>query len=112
MGSSKYPTLGFDPAPGDLETVRLMVKAIGRVNRESGTAQTQLGRIGTSDGIWDGKAADTFVKSVDKIPPYLKRALDSSAPPTGRWPPGRPASTGSRRGPAPWRRRPSPRRRR
>ena len=77
MGSSKYPTLGFDPAPGDLETVRLMVKAIGRVNRESGTAQTQLGRIGTSDGIWDGKAADTFVKSVDKIPPYLKRALDS-----------------------------------
>ncbi|MGW4145073.1 putative T7SS-secreted protein [Streptomyces albogriseolus] len=77
MGSSKYPALGFDPAPGDLETVRLMVKAIGRVDRESGTAQTQLGRIGTSDGIWAGQAADTFLKSVDRIPPYLKRALDS-----------------------------------
>ncbi|MFC7883871.1 putative T7SS-secreted protein [Streptomyces sp. NPDC057376] len=77
VGSSKYPNLGFDPAPGDLETVRLMVSAIGRVNRESGTAQTQLGKIGTSDGIWAGKAAEVFTESVDKIPPYLKRALDS-----------------------------------
>ncbi|MEG3627296.1 putative T7SS-secreted protein [Streptomyces poriticola] len=77
MGSSKYPNLGFDPAPGDLETVRLMVSAIGKVNREGGTAQTQLSKIGTSDGIWAGQAADAFTKSVDKIPPYLKRALDS-----------------------------------
>ncbi|MEV0226601.1 putative T7SS-secreted protein [Streptomyces sp. NPDC050704] len=77
MGSSKYPNLGFDPAPGDLETVRLMVSAIGRVNRDSGTAQTQLSKIGTSDGIWVGKSAETFTKSVDKIPPYLKKALDS-----------------------------------
>ncbi|WP_432185623.1 putative T7SS-secreted protein [Streptomyces tendae] len=77
MGSSKYPNLGFDPAPGDLETVRLMVGAIGRVSRESGTAHTQLSKIGASDGIWTGKAADTFAKSVEKIPPYLKKALDS-----------------------------------
>ncbi|MFS8198539.1 putative T7SS-secreted protein [Streptomyces sp. CWNU-52B] len=77
MGSSKYPNLGFDPAPGDLETVRQMVSAIGRVDRDSGTAQTQLSRIGTSDGIWVGRSADTFTKSVDKIPPYLRKALDS-----------------------------------
>ena len=49
--TSKYPHLGFDPAPGDLETVRLMVSAIGRVDRDSGTAQTQLSKLGTSDGI-------------------------------------------------------------
>lgn len=77
MGSSKYPHLGFDPAPGDLETVRLMVSAIGRVDRDSATAQTQLSKIGTSDGIWVGKSADTFTKSVEKIPPYLKKALGS-----------------------------------
>ena len=77
VSSSKYPNLGFDPAPGDLETVRLIVSAIGRVNRESGTAHTALSKIGTSDGIWTGKAADAFTKSVDKIPPYLRRALDS-----------------------------------
>ncbi|MFJ6566811.1 putative T7SS-secreted protein [Streptomyces sp. NPDC091292] len=77
VGSTEYPHLGFDPAPGDLETVRLMVAAVGRVSRESGGAQTQLSKIGTSDGIWVGKSADTFADSVAKIPPYLKKALDS-----------------------------------
>ncbi|MFF8536955.1 phage holin family protein [Streptomyces sp. NPDC015532] len=77
VGSSEYPCLGFDPAPGDLETVRLMVSAIGRVNRDSGTAHTQLSKIGSSDGIWVGKSADAFSTSVEKIPPYLKKALDS-----------------------------------
>jgi len=65
MGSSKCPNLGFDPAPGDLETVRLMVSAVGRVTRDSGTAQTQLSKIGTSDGVWVGKSADAFSDSVE-----------------------------------------------
>ncbi|MEU8352037.1 putative T7SS-secreted protein [Streptomyces sp. NPDC048845] len=77
MSSDKYPHLGFDPAPGDLETVRLLVAAVGKVSRDGGTAQTQLGKIGTSDGIWVGKSADAFTDSVSKIPPYLKKALDS-----------------------------------
>lgn len=48
MGSSKYPNLGFDPAPGDLETVRRIVSAVGKVVGDSGTTQTQLSKIGTS----------------------------------------------------------------
>ncbi|MEV0850274.1 putative T7SS-secreted protein [Streptomyces sp. NPDC049954] len=77
MGASTYPNLGFDPAPGDVETVRLMVSAMGRVVSEGDTAQTQLGGIGTSDGIWVGKSADAFSESVGKIPPYLKKALSA-----------------------------------
>ncbi|MFE4409917.1 hypothetical protein [Streptomyces sp. NPDC056821] len=77
MSSLKYPNLGFDPAPGDLETVKVMVSAMGRVTRDSGTAQRQLSKIGTSDGIWAGKSAKTFADSVEKIPPYLKKALTS-----------------------------------
>ncbi|MFI1677365.1 putative T7SS-secreted protein [Streptomyces sp. NPDC020607] len=77
MGSSKYPNLGFDPAPGDLETLRLIVSAMGRVTGHSGTAHNQLSKIGASDGIWVGKSADAFTESVDKIPPYLKKALTS-----------------------------------
>ncbi|CAL9522175.1 putative T7SS-secreted protein [Streptomyces sp. enrichment culture] len=77
MGSSKYPNLGFDPAPGDLETVKLMVSVMGRVTRDSGTAQTHLSKIGAADGIWAGKSANVFTESVDKIPPYLKKALNS-----------------------------------
>ncbi|WP_434599724.1 putative T7SS-secreted protein [Streptomyces sp. A5-4] len=75
MSSSKYPNLGFDPAPGDLETVRQMVSAVSRVTRESGTARTQLSKIGTSDGIWAGKSAQAFTDSVSNIPPYLQKAL-------------------------------------
>lgn len=74
---SNYPHLGFDPAPGDLEIARLMVKAVGKVAGDSGTVQSQLSKVGASDGIWAGKSADTFNKSVEKIPPYLKKALTS-----------------------------------
>ena len=77
MSSSKYPNLGFDPAPGDLETVRLLVAAVGTVSREGGDAQTRLSKIGTSDGVWVGKSANAFSDSVAEIPPYLKKALGS-----------------------------------
>ncbi|NUV76255.1 hypothetical protein [Streptomyces fungicidicus] len=77
MSPSKYPNLGFDPAPGDLETVRLIVAAVGRVVRDGGAAQSQLNKLGTSDGIWVGKSADVFTDSVEKVPPYLNRALTS-----------------------------------
>ncbi|GAB2469704.1 hypothetical protein [Streptomyces incanus] len=70
MGSSKYPRLGFDPAPGDPKTVRLTTSLIGRADRESGVAQ--LSEIGASGGIRVGRSADTFTKSTDKIQPHLK----------------------------------------
>ncbi|GAA2132514.1 putative T7SS-secreted protein [Streptomyces synnematoformans] len=72
-----FPNLGFDPAPGDLDTVRRLVSAIGLVSGQSGTAQSQLSRIGETDGIWVGKAADAFTESVSEIPPYLEKALSS-----------------------------------
>ncbi|MFF0728649.1 putative T7SS-secreted protein [Streptomyces sp. NPDC004134] len=72
-----FPSLGFDPAPGDLDTVRRLVTAIGTVTGQSGTAQSQLKRIGETDGIWVGKAADAFGDSVSEIPPYLEKALTS-----------------------------------
>lgn len=75
MGSSKYPNLGFDPAPGDLETVRQLVSGVGTVARDGDDAQTHLKKIGTSEGIWVGQSADAFTDSVSEIPPYLKKAL-------------------------------------
>lgn len=72
-----FPNLGFDPAPGDLDTVRRLVTAIGTVTGQSGTAQSQLKRIGETDGIWVGKAASAFSDSVSEIPPYLEKALTS-----------------------------------
>lgn len=77
MSSEKYPNLGFDPAPGDLEAVRDLVKAVGRVTSGSDTAQTELSKMGTADGIWAGKAATSFQDTYSPVPPYLKKALGS-----------------------------------
>ncbi|MFF3406646.1 putative T7SS-secreted protein [Streptomyces sp. NPDC002742] len=77
MSSDIYPNLGFDPAPGDLESVRDLAKAVGRVTQGSSTAQTELHKMGTSDGVWAGKSADAFKDTFSEVPPYLKKALDS-----------------------------------
>ncbi|MGW0827454.1 putative T7SS-secreted protein [Streptomyces sp. NPDC002845] len=77
MSSEKYPNLGFDPAPGDLESVRELTKAVRQVTRGSGTAQTELRKMGSSDGVWAGKSADAFKDTFSAVPPYLKKALDS-----------------------------------
>ncbi|WP_121748537.1 putative T7SS-secreted protein [Streptomyces sp. E2N166] len=77
MSSDKYPNLGFDPAPGDLESVRDLVKAVGRVTSGGDTAQTELSKMGTSDGIWAGKSATAFQDTYSAVPPYLKKALGS-----------------------------------
>lgn len=72
-----FPTLGFNPAPGDLEALRGLVGTVRRVVREGETAQTELNKIGAGDGIWAGKAATAFSDSVSEIPPYLRNALGS-----------------------------------
>ncbi|MFE1031910.1 putative T7SS-secreted protein [Streptomyces sp. NPDC058807] len=77
MSSDKYPNLGFDPAPGDIEAVRDLVKAVSRVTSGSDTAQTELSKMGTADGIWAGKAATAFQDTYSAVPPYLKKALGS-----------------------------------
>lgn len=77
MASDAYPNLGFDPAPGDVQTVKDLVSAVGGVVGKSDTAQTELSKIGTSDGLWVGKAADAFTESFSPVPPYLKKAAGS-----------------------------------
>ncbi|MGW0736723.1 putative T7SS-secreted protein [Streptomyces sp. NPDC002851] len=77
MASDAYPNLGFDPAPGDLETIRTLLRAVGTVVDDSDASHSELTKIGTSDGLWVGKAADKFTKGVEPIPPYLKKAVTS-----------------------------------
>lgn len=77
MASDTYPNLGFDPAPGDVQSVRDLVSAVGRVTGKSDTAQTDLSKIGTSDGLWVGKSADAFTETFSPVPPYLKKAAGS-----------------------------------
>lgn len=77
MGSDTYPNLGFDPAPGDLESVRAITATVSTVVTGGDSAQRELNKVGTSDGLWMGKAADTFRESFSGVPPYLSKALSS-----------------------------------
>ncbi|WP_328770615.1 putative T7SS-secreted protein [Streptomyces sp. NBC_00286] len=77
MSSEMYPNLGFDPAPGDLDSVRDLARAIGRVTQGGDTAQTELRKMGTSDGVWAGKSANAFKETFSEVPPYLKKSLGS-----------------------------------
>lgn len=74
---SGFPHLGFNPAPGDLTELQALVAAVGKVTGEGQSAHTEVTKIGQSDGIWVGKAANKFSESVVEIPPYLKKALGS-----------------------------------
>ncbi|MFF0725509.1 putative T7SS-secreted protein [Streptomyces sp. NPDC004134] len=76
MADKDYPTLGFDPAPGDAHSTKYLARAIGRLAGELGTTAKELDRL--DQGVWKGKAANAFSDHVaDKVTPDIKRAHSS-----------------------------------
>ncbi len=71
-----FPTLGFDPTPGDVLRTRSLAKQIGGVAGELKDTVAELERI--SCGAWKGKAAVAFADYVsDDVTPKLRKARDS-----------------------------------
>ncbi|WP_034272444.1 putative T7SS-secreted protein [Haloechinothrix halophila] len=75
--SGSYPTLGFDPAPGNVAKVTEVADNLGTVAREIGAAFTDLTNIGKSGGIWQGEGAAAFAAKVNELPDYLEKANKS-----------------------------------
>jgi uncharacterized protein YukE len=73
----KYPALGFDPAPGNLTTITDLADSMETIAEQLGEAHTDLTRIGKSDGIWRGDAAQAFAETVEDLPEYLDKAHGS-----------------------------------
>ncbi|MFW6692265.1 putative T7SS-secreted protein [Streptomyces sp. MAR4 CNX-425] len=74
--SRSFPTLGFDPAPGDVHRTTSLAKRIGGVAGELRDTVFDLERI--SCGAWKGKAAVAFSDYVsDDVTPKLREARDS-----------------------------------
>ncbi|MHA4816224.1 putative T7SS-secreted protein [Streptomyces aculeolatus] len=72
----RFPTLGFDPTPGDVHRTRSLAKRIGGVAGELRDTVADLERI--SCGAWKGKAAVAFSDYVsDDVTPKLREARDS-----------------------------------
>lgn len=76
MADKDYPTLGFDPTPGDAHSTKYLSRSIGRLAGELGTTARELERL--DQGVWKGKAANAFADHVaDNVTPDIKRAHTS-----------------------------------
>ena len=70
--STAYPALGFDPAPGDPVAVGALSREAGRVTREVSALGDQLRRLGEVHAVWQGTAAQEFVRLVKQLPNSLR----------------------------------------
>lgn len=87
-GTAEYPALGFDPAPGVVSNVESVATNLQQVAQRMGSAHDALSKIGRSDGLWQGEAADAFRGTVDELPKHLDqahRSMGHAAQAMARW---------------------------
>ncbi|NLU82035.1 putative T7SS-secreted protein [Rhodococcus sp. HNM0569] len=74
MTRPAFPGLGFDPSPGNPVTVTSLSVEMGTVAARLTSAKDALSRVGYSDGIWRGQAAEAFRSKVGELPAHLDTA--------------------------------------
>ena len=83
-----YPTLGFDPAPGDLSVVENLHGTFSRVAGRLSAANGALRQLGRSDGVWQGQAAQAFARRVGELPKHLadgENSMSAACRALGSW---------------------------
>ncbi|MGR8007655.1 putative T7SS-secreted protein [Streptomyces hypolithicus] len=85
--SATYPSLGFDPAPGDTGNVGTLAARTKKAATALDTAQSSIKRL-TGNVSWAGDAASAFSTKVGELPRYLKdshEALDTASSELSKW---------------------------
>lgn len=77
MSSEKYPYLGFDPARGNVATLRDLATEIGKTATYASEAHDALVSINKNEGVWTGEAAKAFSENIEDLPGYLDDAHSS-----------------------------------
>jgi uncharacterized protein YukE len=77
MNDSSWPGLGFDPAKGDLHTIESLAYDVKTVGDELGELHELLTRVGQSNGVWEGEAAEKFRGKLGELPKYLQQGHES-----------------------------------
>ncbi|MFG2895384.1 putative T7SS-secreted protein [Streptomyces sp. NPDC048248] len=72
-----WPGLTFNPAKGDLHTVKSLAFDVKSVGDELDELHDLLKGVGKADGVWDGEAAEKFKAKLDKLPRYLQQGSES-----------------------------------
>lgn len=74
---SRFPALGFDPAPGDPEELARLSRDTARAAREVDALADELRRLTTLDDWWCGVAADSLTIALGRLPQQLEVAHES-----------------------------------
>ncbi|MET9294315.1 putative T7SS-secreted protein [Streptomyces sp. NPDC003077] len=77
MSSDQFPNIGFNPAPGKLESVSNLTRQLTKATSSIESAHSTLRRIGGGGKTWEGEAANAFTEKVGDLPKYLEDSLDA-----------------------------------
>lgn len=72
-----WPGLTFNPAKGDLHTIKSLEYDVRTVGEELDELRELLVGIGKTDGAWEGEAARKFQGKVGELPKYLQQGHES-----------------------------------
>ena len=70
--SGAFPTLGFDPLPGDPEVAKALRDEAAEFGRRMTEEACRLQKLAHRDG-WQGEAADVFAQHLETLPRDLQR---------------------------------------
>jgi hypothetical protein len=77
MADSDFPAIGFDPAIGNVATVRDLSKQMIDTGIYAKEAYEVLEQVKNKKEIWTGAAAQAFGQKLGDLPKYLKEANES-----------------------------------
>ncbi|MEU8783907.1 putative T7SS-secreted protein [Streptomyces sp. NPDC048637] len=77
MSNQNFPALGFNPAPGHLESVDDLTGKLDAAMRSLSSAHSVLHRLGRGAGVWEGEAARAFAGQVGDLPKYVSDSRDA-----------------------------------
>ncbi len=88
MSDDAFPGLGFDPAPGSLESVTALASALGSAQKELAEAYATVRQVASGGSTWQGEAAEAFAQRLGRLPQHLETAQQSfgeAAQELGSW---------------------------
>ncbi|CAM3569306.1 putative T7SS-secreted protein [Kibdelosporangium persicum] len=77
MADADFPALGFDPAIGNVGTVRTLSKQMKDTGVYAKEAYEMLKSIQDKQDVWTGEAAKAFTRKLGDLPGHLEKANKS-----------------------------------
>lgn len=77
MSNADYPNLAFDPARGDVSSVREIADQLDKTATYAKEAFEVLKSVRDEKDVWTGKAAQAFAEKLNMLPEYLDKGQES-----------------------------------